>query len=260
MHECAHKLVFRRRWANEFLGGAVLAPLVLTNFAGYRKRHWDHHHRLGKPDDPKVVYHTDITALRLLALLARCLVGVEAWRRLTELSDDSHAHDLEVWHGKGGLSVGLLVTQISFAGSIVVVAIAAHGGDWRAAVLAAACAYVGVYAYSLASLTVFAAALRAIAEHQIGGDDAVTQDAAALRNLRCNPMTRLVFGAYGFGEHATHHRRPGVPYYRLPDLTRVLAARDAALVPRVGYLGMIALLVSVRPAKPAPPTDVALDR
>ena len=52
MHECAHKLAFQRPWLNEALGGWVLAPLVLTDFDQYRKRHWDHH-RLPRPMIPK---------------------------------------------------------------------------------------------------------------------------------------------------------------------------------------------------------------
>jgi fatty acid desaturase len=95
--------------------------------------------------------------------------------------------------------------------------------------------YVVVYLYGLASLTVFAATLRAIAEHQIGDDDARTQGAAALRNFSCGALTRLVLGAYGFSEHATHHQRPGIPYYRLKVETATLAKTDAAFAPTHGY-------------------------
>jgi fatty acid desaturase len=100
-----------------------------------------------------------------------------------------------------------------------------------------------VYAYGLGSLTVLAAALRAIGEHQVGADEPVIQGEAALRNLRCNVFTRLLLGAYGFGEHATHHAHPGVPYYWLPDLTRDLARTNANMVPKHGYLGTIRRLV-----------------
>jgi fatty acid desaturase/SAM-dependent methyltransferase len=249
MHECAHKLMFRRPWLNEALGGAVLAPRVVTDFGSYCRRHWDHHRQLGTAADPKVVYHTSIRKPRLWALVVRCAVGLEAFQRLTERPSESlHADDDDA--KSTGLSLRLVATQAVFSGSVLAIAWIAHPGDWRASLRAAACAYFGVYCYGLLSVTVFAAALRAIAEHQIGTDGASTEGTAALRNLRCNALTRMVFGAYGFGEHATHHHRPGVPYYHLPALTREMAATDPAFVAHRGYLGTLALLV-----KCAPPTE-----
>ncbi len=248
MHECAHRLAFRSAAANEFLGQRVLAPLVITDFAEYRDRHWEHHRQLGTAKDTKLVYRTDIRGFGLLRLAIRALAGVEAIRRLTERpiesSDETKVKAAGAWR--------LLVpTQALFLGSIFAVAFLTHGRT-LAALVAGAAAYGFVYAYGLASITVFAAAIRAIAEHQIGGDTPATAGNAALRNLRCNPMTRLVFGAYGFGEHATHHAHPNVPYYRLPALTLDLARTDPALVPGRGYLGTLARLAS-RPA-PIPPS------
>src|SRR5215467_2892293 len=46
MHECAHRLAFRRRRASDLVGGWVLAPLVLADFDTYRDRHWAHHRNL----------------------------------------------------------------------------------------------------------------------------------------------------------------------------------------------------------------------
>ena len=244
MHECAHKLTFRRPALNEVLGAWVLAPLVLTDFAGYRARHWDHHRRLGEADDPKVVYHTDVRQLGVWLLLLRCLLGVEALKRLTEGGHEAHPGD----GTKGAtLSPRLLVTQALFMGSIVAVAWWVKP-DWWSALVAAALAYGFVYGYGLGSVTVFAAAVRAIAEHQIGDNETSAHEGdAALRNLSCNTFTRLTLGAYGFGEHATHHRRPGVPYYNLPALTRSLAEANPAYVPGPGYIQTLARLVKGRP-------------
>ena len=84
------------------------------------------------------------------------------------------------------------------------------------------------------SLTIFAAALRAIAEHQLyGGSD--FRGYAALRNVKCNPISRFLMGAYGFGEHETHHMHPGIPYYRLRQATEMVAKEEASLRPQQGY-------------------------
>ena len=95
------------------------------------------------------------------------------------------------------------IVQALFAASILGVAAVAHS-SWEAATASAVLAYGLVYVYGLGACTSFVAGLRAVAEHQIGPDGAPVVGRAALRNLRCNPITRLVFGAYGFADHATH--------------------------------------------------------
>jgi fatty acid desaturase len=242
MHECAHQLTFRRSWANEFVGGAVLAPLLITDFKSYRERHWEHHRHLGTPKDLKLVYHTDIRGRRIVSLVLRSVFGVEAFRRLTELPTADAGKQATK---RSGISLRTLTVQALFSASVLGVSLTRQEST-QMALVSAALAYSFVYAYGMLSLTVLAAALRAIAEHQISDDGAATEGNAALRNLHCNPLTRLSFGAYGFGEHATHHMRPSVPYYQLPALTTELARNDAAMVPGRGYLSTIVSLVLSR--------------
>jgi fatty acid desaturase len=87
------------------------------------------------------------------------------------------------------------------------------------------------------------ASLRAIAEHQQYDDLSAAHGFAALRNFRCNALSRVLMGAYGFGEHQTHHTIPGVPYYRLKALTTELAERDPALAPRKDYFTVLAEII-----------------
>lgn len=240
MHEAAHYHVFRRRASSDLLGRWILGPLALADFDSFRQRHWDHHRNLGAPDDPKTIYHLDIRGLRILALAVRCLFLVEAVRKFFHQT----AHDDEPAPGTSLKWVlRVLPIQALFGGSILLMAAATHREDSAAATLTAALlAYGFVYLYGIASVTIFVASLRAIAEHQIGSDQAGRCGFAALRNFSCNPVTRLVFGAYGFGEHATHHQLPAIPYYRLPEATGMLAAKEPALAPMNGYLGTIASL------------------
>lgn len=239
MHEAAHFHVFRPRWANDVLGRWVLGPLVLADFDGYRQRHWDHHRRLGEPDDPKVTYHTDIHGTHLPGLLLRCLTLIEAvhkFRHQTDAHGEPSPGSSPAWIARVVFAHAVLI------GSVAAAAWWAHGPDRSRILWAAGLAYGGIYLYGVASLTVFAASLRAIAEHQIGPDGAACVGRAALRNFACNPLTRLIFGAYGFGEHATHHHQPGIPYYRLGQVTHDLARQDASYEPRFGYVRTLALL------------------
>ena len=107
------------------------------------------------------------------------------------------------------------------------------------------------------SLTIFAAALRAVAEHQLLADaESDVQGYAALRNFKCNPITRFLMGAYGFGEHETHHMHPGIPYYKLPRATAELAAEQASLAPREGYFAtLVTIIRSPVPHQSRPPHD-----
>jgi fatty acid desaturase len=143
-----------------------------------------------------------------------------------------------------------LVIQGLLFGSLLAFAMKSHDGNLFGGLVAALLAYCGVYLYSVMSLTVFAATLRAIAEHQHGKDGAVEAGEAVLRNFSCGPFSRLVFGAYGFSEHATHHEEPAVPCYHLRAATARLSAVDPALAPRGGYLGTLLKLVRQRDASP----------
>jgi fatty acid desaturase len=244
MHEASHSLVFTRRRGSDLLGRWLLGPLALANFDSYRTRHWDHHRKLGEHDDPKTTYHENIRGWHLAALLLRCLALVEAARKLTVQTTSrgplpEHAEEpplLRPWMGR------VVLVQALFFASLLATA-AVGGGTAESTLLAAALAYVGVYLYGLSALTVFAAALRAIAEHQVGPDEPATVGSAALRNFTCNPLSRAVLGAYGFGEHATHHLSPSIPYYQLPAATRELAAEDGRYTPSGGYVGTLLRLV-----------------
>lgn len=238
MHECAHGLTFRSKRHSEFLGGAIIAPLVLADFEGYKTRHWQHHRHLGGPGETKDAYLVEIRGIGLLRLLTRCLAGVEALRKFAGQARHSRAR-------RQGSKVRWLANVAIVHALVVLVlfAVATAGQEsLRAAVVSTLAAYGSIYIYGLMSLTVFAATLRAIAEHQIHGDSDV-QGYAALRNFRCNAITRFLMGAYGFGEHETHHLYPGIPYYRLPAATAVLAESRPSLKPGPGYFATLLRIV-----------------
>jgi fatty acid desaturase len=240
MHECAHLLTFRSRVASEWFGRWVLAPLVLADFDGYRARHWVHHKRLGESDDTKTAYRIDVRRTAVGKLLLRSLILVEAAERFAQ---QTRAAD-ESGRKPGGMRKALArcaLVQSLFLGSIALAAWVAHR-DFVASAWSVAVAYGFVYFYGLACLTVLTATLRTIAEHQVGAGGLIS-GRAALRNIATNPVSLLVFGAYGFADHATHHREPGLPYYQLPARTAEIAASEPALAPTQGYLATLAALI-----------------
>lgn len=252
IHECAHRLAFRKRRSSDALGRWVLGPLALADFDAYRRRHWAHHRNLGVDGDTKDAYLVDIGGARFFRLLLRCLCLREAVRKFTRQSPST---DEELPLGEGvGLGRALARTalvQALLLASITTVASSAHDGVGPVAA-SVAVAYGCVYLYGLASLTVFAATLRAIAEHQLGPGTALSEGRAALRNFSAGPFGRLVFGSYGFANHATHHREPGIPHYRLPTVTAALALGEPALSPRQGYVATLWRLGRTRRRPPLP--------
>ena len=235
MHECAHTHVFKDRKWSGVLGRRVVAPLVFADFEAYRRRHWDHHKFIGQEGETKDTYLIDIRGVGLLTAFARCALMAEAARKFLK---QKIGRDTDSRGGRRWL-VDLAIFQFLFGVSLLLTA-RAFAGSWTTAIYHAATAYAVVYLYGLMSLTVFMASLRAIAEHQIYDAASVRTGYAALRNFTCNPLSRFLMGAYGFGEHYTHHRAPAVPYYRLQAATAEMAQQDPSMRPEKDYFTVLA--------------------
>jgi len=243
MHECAHYHVFVPRSGSDFIGRWVLGPLALADFDGYRERHWKHHTHFGIDGDTKDAYLEDIRGIRLVTFFLRCLTLQEALRKLRHQTSDCDdklkgSGKTHAWIARTAMFQGLFLV------SMLVPAGMAAGRSWPGTLLVALLTYGVVYGYGLASLTVFAATLRAVAEHQLEAGAPSTPRRGTLRNFKCGPIGWLVLGAYGFAEHGTHHCEPGLPYYHLPQATVEVAEEDPELAPVHGYLGVLATLAT----------------
>jgi len=236
MHECAHYHVFKKRWGSNLLGRWVLAPLAVADFDNYRQLHWAHHRNLGAADDPKYSYKIDIRGWRTPSVLFRCLLGLEAMKKFFYQNQERSGKDLAASHF---WIVRLIVFHGLLLASLCATARWFGPHDAGSVMLRMAISYAFVYIYGLVSLTLFAATLRAIAEHQNGTDHPEVSGQAVLRNLICGPAGRLIFGCYGFAEHATHHFNPTLPSYHLRDATSELAIESHWLTPRVSYVGVL---------------------
>lgn len=238
MHEVAHLHVFKSRRANELFGRWLLGPLMFADFDRYREVHWAHHRNVGMEADPKYSYRIDIHGVHFVKFCFRSLFLIEAVRKLRYVHGD--AQPQVEGSGKRFWLVRTAVFQSVLLGVLFFLA---PGAPLTAAVISAL-VYGFVYLYGVLSLTVMAANLRAIAEHQLSHAQLQSSGVAALRNLNANPLTWMIFGAYGFDDHASHHLNPSLPYYLLPTETRRLATEKG--VSNVGYFQMLVAMVAAR--------------
>jgi fatty acid desaturase len=246
MHECAHLHVFKERRGSDILGSWLIAPFVFADFDGYRRRHWDHHRFIGQAGETKDTYLIDVRGTMIVKEFFRCALVISAAQKFfkqTQMRAGSERTD------RGWLAT-LALFQLVFALSILLAARVFHRSDaWLVAISYAAVAYGFVYLYGLMSLTVFVASLRAIAEHQQDGDGSAASGYAALRNFSCGPLSRYLMGAYGFGEHYTHHQHPGIPYYHLPAATMAMARDNPLLRPEKSYFAVLEEIIKGQPAR-----------
>lgn len=238
MHEASHFHLFRDRKASDRIGHWLLGPLVGSDFEVYRQRHWDHHRFIGEVNDTKDAYRLDLHGRRGVRFLGQCLTLQEAFTKFrnTRMTGDEINEDQTAPEKSHAWMFRALVVHFFFAVSLLATAAAVRGSFDMMALLAACLAWGFVYLYGMLSLTLFVASLRTLAEHGVGNDEAIPSGRAQLRNLRCGPLGRLLFGCWGFAEHATHHRYPSVPAYRLGEETRRrIADGEEDLRPGVSY-------------------------
>jgi fatty acid desaturase len=236
MHECCHYHVFKKKRGSEVLGRYLVAPLMIADFEGYRQRHWDHHKYLGVEGETKDSYLIDIHGKNLFLLFLRSVLMVEMFQKFSKQIPRSPAQK-KPDTGYNWIKTTVLFQAVFFS-TILFTAYQGHP-SWSEAFVHAGFVYAFVYAYGLISLTVFMADLRAIAEHQLNGETTVQEGYAGLRNFKCSSFERFFFGAYGFGEHYTHHKIAGIPYYHLLEATQEMAREDESLKPTTGYLGTL---------------------
>ena len=241
MHEAAHRLLFKKKQNSDFFGKWVLGPLLMSDFEGYRKRHWVHHNKFGKDEDTKKTYLVNINKWNSLKFLIECLILKEGFKKF--FSQFSTKTKTKKDFSSLKIILRFFLIQSIFLSLIIISSIFLSDMNLNEVLISVVTAYIFVYLYGLASLSVFFSTLRAIAEHQVYNKIGSKEEKGVLRNLKCNMFTKLIFGSYGFSEHATHHQFPSIPSYSLEKLTNKLSQDDSDLIANNGYISTIFKLI-----------------
>jgi fatty acid desaturase len=212
MHDGVHYRLFRNRRLNDWTAEIVLAWPNLISARAYRKNHFGHHRYLNTPQDPDWARRQgDPTWVfpqhwsRLAMLMLRDLSGLGAiyYLRLA----------LMLLRRDTGVSRGFLIARYGFY--VAVVAALA----WFGAIhLLLMYWFVPLFTWMTVIFRI-----RSIAEHSAieGSANAYAQT----RSTRASVLERVFVAPKNVNYHIEHHFYPSVPFYRLPELHRVLMSK-----------------------------------
>ncbi len=236
-HEAAHRTLFQRRELNTDLADWLCARPIWLDVARYREHHLRHHAHTGTELDPDLSLVAPFPGSRrsLWRKLLRDASGLTGLRRVLGLV----LMDLGVLRYTVAAEVEKLPRNGRTAWDYL-----REGGRhfWPVLLsnlvliaLLAACGEAWLYsAWIVAYLTSFSLFLRirSIAEHACteGGADPLRNT----RSTRANWLARLTVAPMHVNYHIEHHLLASVPWFRLPQLHRLLQKRGA-VVPAPGY-------------------------
>lgn len=204
MHEAAHRMLFRNRALNDFVGRWFLGFPSFTPIDSYRRGHMAHHREEFGPNEPDIPLYRGypITRASFRRKLTRDVTGRTGWALFKGLFRGLRADDASLRLQARGI----------VACQLVLIAIAtAFGRPWLWVVL-----------WFLPHLTVWRVInrLRAIAEH--GGMIRSPDRRNTTHTVRQHWLARSVMVPYRIGWHLAHHVDSGVPMFHLPRYHRAL--------------------------------------
>src|SRR5262245_14948185 len=204
MHEAAHRLLFRNRRINDFVGRWLLGYPSFTPTDLYRRGHMAHHREEFGPDEPDIPLYRGypISKDSFHRKLFRDARGSTGWKLFKGLLGGVRSENRAIR------------TQARYivATQLVLIAIGvALGHPWVYFVL-----WLAPY------LTVWRVInrLRSIAEH--GGMQRSKDRRLTTHTVRQHPVARFFLVPFHIGWHLAHHVDSGVPMANLPKFHREL--------------------------------------
>ena len=203
-HEAAHRLLFRRKPVNDFVGRWVLSYPGFVPFDLYRRSHMAHHRDEMGPEEPDIPLYAGypITRASLRRKLTRDALGSSGWKNLKPL--------LRAATKASSRPVAMPI----FAAQAVIFA----------AFLAAGWPQLYLVLWVLPWMTTWRVInrLRAIAEH--GGMTRSADRRQTTHHVHQSVLARFWMVPYNTGWHLAHHVDSGIPWRALPALHRELEA------------------------------------
>ncbi|MSZ12404.1 MAG: hypothetical protein F2622_03675 [Actinobacteria bacterium] len=210
MHEAAHRLLFKHRGANDWVGNWLLGFPVITSTPAYRRVHMAHHREEFGPDEPDIPLYANypITAESFRRKLVRDATGQTGIKLFRNQLRGFRSPDVRV---------RLTLLKMTLVQVIVIAAFFAAGHPWL---------YLTMFVLPYFTLWRVINRLRSIAEH--GGLRADDDRRIATHSVVQHPIARFYLVPYNIGFHLAHHVDAGVPFRHLPKYHALL--RDTRYV------------------------------
>jgi fatty acid desaturase len=198
MHEAAHRLLFRNRKVNDFVGRWLLGFPSFTPIDLYRRGHMAHHREEFGPDEPDIPLYRGypISKDSFRRKLFRDARGSTGWKLFKGLLGGVRSDNAAI----------RFQARCIVATQLVLIAIGvALGQPWVYFVL-----WLAPY------LTVWRVInrLRSIAEH--GGMQRSKDRRVTTHTVRQHPIARFFLVPFHIGWHLAHHVDSGIPMANLP--------------------------------------------
>lgn len=210
MHEAAHRILFRNKVINDWVGNWLLGFPVITSTPAYRRVHMAHHREEFGPEEPDIPLYANypVTRASLRRKLLRDLTGrtgIKLFRnQLRGFASPDQRVRRTLW--KMTLVQALILAAFAIAG---------HPMLW-------------LFMFVLPYFTLWRVInrLRSIAEH--GGLRADKDRRITTHSVVQHRLARFYLVPYNIGFHLAHHVDAGVPFRNLPRYHEML--RDAGYV------------------------------
>ena len=198
MHEAAHRLLFKHRGANDWVGNWLLGFPVITSTPAYRRVHMAHHREEFGPDEPDIPLYANypITAESFRRKLVRDATGQTGIKLFRNQLRGFRSPDVRVRR---------TLLKMTLVQVIVIAAFFAVGHPWL---------YLTMFVLPYFTLWRVINRLRSIAEH--GGLRADDDRRIATHSVVQHPIARFYLVPYNIGFHLAHHVDAGVPFRHLP--------------------------------------------
>jgi fatty acid desaturase len=209
VHECIHGLFARARWVNRCIG-TIAAAIILKNYTLHRAFHLRHHARTTKDDDPEpraelhCIRDYVVLAARRGNILFTTYVSCSGTWRAVRGFPPHYLPDNQLINVRQDALIELLWFAAVSTGLALRPVMTMFG-------------YVIPLCMSQAiSFLIF------LPEHYgttLGSGQAVDNT----RTILSNPIFRFLFWNNNF--HAEHHAFPGIPYFQLQRIHRLIGAQ-----------------------------------
>jgi fatty acid desaturase len=201
-HDGAHRLICRNRFLNDFLANLLCEWPLMSNLGGYRAFHFEHHRKVGTPEDPELIHKNNQWRILNIPVLGQWPVPIHPWKFALFIAGDfvgaAFPHLLMAARLTRPRARIDMMGQMCFLGTAVTLLV------WLEAIWILVLWFVSL---GTVFWTIFR--IRIWTEH-VGTE--------GTHVLRPTALQKFIFLPHNTWCHYEHHEHPSVPCWVLPDI------------------------------------------